>query len=357
MRQSESLLRTLVERGGSDLHLVAGSPPRIRLNGDLVQLDTQPLTAAELDAVVAEILPAGAREVFEREDGVDFAHAVEGLARFRVSLVRQLNGLAVVFRAIPDRTLSVEELEMPPVIGHLAMQRSGLILVAGKTGSGKSTTLAAMIDAINRNRRGHILTIEDPIEFLHERRRCLISQRQVGLHTPGFAEALHSALREDPDVILVGEMRDLETISLAVTAAETGILVLGTLHTNGAAAAMDRIINAFPAMKQSQIRSMLSTSLRGVISQQLARRADGRGRVAAVEVLVNTPAVSHLIREGRTDQLLGTMQAGALVGMQTRDTALRRLLDAGVITGAEAHRQALDKAEFEAVRRRGAPAP
>ncbi|MFP4080521.1 MAG: type IV pilus twitching motility protein PilT [Ectothiorhodospira sp.] len=357
MRRSDSLLRTLVERGGSDLHLVAGDPPRMRLYGDLVQLDPAPLTTADLDAMVAEILPAAAREVFDREDGADFAYAIEGVARFRVNLLRQLHGLAMVFRAIPDRSLSLESLEMPPIIGHLAMQRHGLILVAGKTGSGKSTTLAAMIDAINRSRRGHILTIEDPIEFLHERQRCLISQRQVGVHTPGFAQALHSALREDPDVILVGEMRDLETISLAVTAAETGILVLGTLHTNGAAAAMDRVINAFPAMKQPQIRAMLSTSLRGVISQQLARRADGQGRVAAVEVLVNTPAVSNLIREGRTDQLLGTMQAGALVGMQTRDNALRRLLDAGIITGAEAYHQALDKDDFESVRRRGAPGP
>ena len=350
MKRVDALLARMVEMDGSDLHMISGDPPRVRVYGDLKPLDEPVLTAEGVSDSLAEVMPEHARIVFDQEDGVDFAYEIQGLSRFRVNVFRQINGLGAVFRAIPTRSMSLEGLGLPPVVSSLSMQRHGLFLVTGKTGSGKTTTLAAVVDDINARRKGHIITIEDPIEFLHERKRSLISQRQVGLHTPGFASALRSALREDPDVILVGEMRDLETISLAVTAAETGILVLGTLHTSGAASTVDRIINTFPAQKQGQIRTMLSTSLRGVISQQLARRADGRGRVAAIEILVNTPAVSNLIREGRSDQLESTMQSGALVGMQTMDSALRRLLDAGTITGREAYEKAINKSEFESAR-------
>lgn len=350
MKRVDALLARMVETDGSDLHMIAGDPPRVRVYGDLRALENEVMNAEAVSDSLAEVMPEHARQVFEQQDGVDFAYEIQGLSRFRVNVFRQINGLGAVFRAIPSRSMSLDELGLPPVVASLSMQRHGLLLVTGKTGSGKTTTLAAVVDDINARRKGHIITIEDPIEFMHERKRSLISQRQVGLHTPSFARALRSALREDPDVILVGEMRDLETISLAVTAAETGILVLGTLHTSGAASTVDRIINTFPAQKQGQIRTMLSTSLRGVVSQQLARRADGRGRVAAIEILVNTPAVSNLLREGRSDQLESTMQSGALVGMQTMDSALRRLMEAGIITGREAYEKAINKSEFESVR-------
>ncbi|SEP90681.1 twitching motility protein PilT [Ectothiorhodospira magna] len=350
MHHVDDYLKQLMAAGGSDLHLVSGDPPRIRVHGEIRPIGDTPLQPQDLSHLMGEILSPDARIVFDRDDGVDFAYAIEGVGRFRVNLFRHLHGQAAVFRAIPECALSLSQLNLPMTLAGLGMQRQGLVLVTGKTGSGKSTTLAALVDDINQRRRGHIITIEDPIEFVHHRKRCLISQRQVGVHTKTFAAALRSALREDPDVILVGELRDLDTIALAVTAAETGILVLGTLHTNGAATTVDRIINVFPAMKQPQIRTMLSTSLRGVISQQLVCRADGEGRVLAMEILVNTPAVANLIREGRTDQLLGAMQSGALTGMQTMDTALRRLLDGGFITGREAYLQSINKAEFEAVK-------
>src|SRR3974377_1323468 len=235
-------------------------------------------------------------ERFESKDGADFAYTFEGKGRFRVNVMRQINGMGAVFRAIPSQALTLDQLNMPTAVRELCHAVSGLILVTGKTGSGKSTTLAAMIDDINRRMKGHILTVEDPIEFVHERKSCLISQREIGVHSPSFASAVHSALREDPDVVLGGELRDLETMSSAVTAAEMGILVMGTLHTNGSAATVDRMVNVFPSDKQSHVRTMLSTSLRGVISQQLLQRADKQGRVAALEILVNTPAGAHLIR-------------------------------------------------------------
>jgi twitching motility protein PilT len=264
--------------------------------------------------------------------------------------MRHLGGMGAVMRAIPSKALTMDELNLPQSIRELAKSANGLILVTGKTGSGKSTTLAAIIDDINLRLKGHILTIEDPIEFVHPRKRCLISQREVGVHAMSFSKALHSALREDPDVILVGEMRDYETISIAVTAAEMGILVMGTLHTNGAAQTVDRIVNVFPADKQSHVRTMLSTSLRGVISQQLLQRADKQGRVAALEILVNTPAVANLIRQGKLDQLETVMQSGSSQGMRTMDGAIQALLDAKSISGREAYKKGINKTRFEGVK-------
>ncbi|MEY4762860.1 MAG: hypothetical protein RLZZ200_2716, partial [Pseudomonadota bacterium] len=312
-------LMEMVDRKGSDLHLMAGDLPRIRVHGDLIALSDTPLPATAVQEALFEILPPKAVDRLEKLDGADFAYALPGYGRFRANVLRQLNGLGGVFRSIPSRMLTMEQLGMPPAIHSLARAHNGLILVTGKTGSGKSTTLASIIDDINARTKGHIITIEDPIEFVHQRKGCLISQREIGLHTQGFAAALHSALREDPDAILVGELRDLETISIAVTAAETGILVLGTLHTNGAAQTVDRVINVFPADKQQHVRTMLSTSLRGVISQQLIKRADRSGRVAALEILVNTPAVANLIRQGKLDQLENSMQSGLSTGMRTMD--------------------------------------
>jgi twitching motility protein PilT len=346
----DEFLAEVLDRKGSDLHFIAGDPPRLRLYGDLLTLRPDRLKAEFVRDALYEILPRQALERFESKDGTDFAYHLQGVARFRVNVMRQLNGMGAVFRIIPSQALTLDELNMPDAVRNLCRVVSGLILVTGKTGSGKSTTLAAMIDDINKRIKGHILTIEDPIEFVHQRKNCLISQREVGVHSPSFAAALHSALREDPDVVLVGELRDLETMSIAVTAAEMGILVMGTLHTNGAAATVDRMVNAFPADKQAHVRAMLSTSLRGVVSQQLLQRADKSGRVAALEILVNTPAVSNLIRQGKLDQLENTMQSGAQHGMRIMDTAIQQLLDQRVITGAEAYKKGINKAKFEALK-------
>ncbi|MGD8976108.1 MAG: type IV pilus twitching motility protein PilT [Gammaproteobacteria bacterium] len=346
MNLVDELLMQLVKRNGSDLHLIAGDPPRMRLNGELTTVRDSPLEPDQLQEQLGQIVPSTAASVLNKHDQADFAHEVEGLARFRVNVFRHLGGLGAIMRAIPTQAKTIEELGLPDVIGRLCKETSGLILVTGKTGSGKSTTLAAMLDDINRRMKGHILTIEDPIEFVHPRRNCLVSQREVGLHSGSFSEALHSALREDPDVILVGELRDLETMSTAITAAEMGILVMGTLHTNGAAQTVDRIVNAFPSERQSHIRTMISTSMRGVISQQLCRKKTGDGRVPAFEVMVNTPAVSNLLRQGKLDQLESAMQAGAKVGMITMDSALQSLLDRRFITGREAYERAISKDRF-----------
>ena len=346
----DEYLREVLEKNGSDLHFVAGDPPRIRLYGELQPLRNEPMDREYVRELLAEILTRRAAQRLEEMDGGDFAYSIPGLSRFRVNVFRHIGGLGAVFRAIPSKALTLDQLNMPEAVRSLCRTTNGLILVTGKTGSGKSTTLAAMIDDINLREKGHILTIEDPIEFVHPRKNCLVSQREVGLHSPGFAEALHSALREDPDVILVGELRDLETMSIAVTAAEMGILVMGTLHTNGAAATVDRIVNAFPSDKQGHVRTMLSTSLRGVVSQQLIQRADKRGRVAALEILINTPAVSNLIRQGKLDQLENTMQSGGQFGMRTMDAAIQELLDKGVISGRAAFEKAINKSRFEGYR-------
>ncbi len=353
MPEIDSYLIEIIEKRGSDLHFIAGDPPRIRLYGDLGNLRADKLAPEYVKQVLYEIMPKPAVDRFESKDGADFAYTLPERGRFRVNIMRQLNGMGAVFRVIPSKALTLDDLKMPDPVRHMCRSNNGLILVTGKTGSGKSTTLAAMIDDINSRVKGHILTIEDPIEFVHQRKSCLISQREIGVHSPSFSSALHSALREDPDVILVGELRDLETMSIAVTAAEMGILVMGTLHTNGAAPTVDRMINVFPSDKQSHVRTMLSTSLRGVISQQLLQRADKQGRVAALEILVNTPASQNLIRQGKLDQLENVMQAGGAFGMRTMDTAIQQLLDSRQVTGKEAFKKAINKARFEPVRDQG----
>jgi twitching motility protein PilT len=343
-------LRSMSMRKGSDLHVISGDPPRMRVHGDLITLAKQPLDDEELRSELFAIMTRNAQDQFNRHDAADFAHYIPDVARFRVNVFRHLNGIGAVFRGIPSRALTLDDLNMPKAVYEMSRANRGLILVTGKTGSGKSTTLAAIIDAINARIKGHILTIEDPIEFVHERKSCLISQREIGVHCASFADALHSALREDPDVVLVGELRDLETMSIAMTAAEMGILVMGTLHTNGAAATVDRVVNIFPSEKQDHVRNMLSTSLRGIVSQQLLKRRDGSGRVAALEILVNTPAVANLIRQGKLEQLENVMQSSGGTGMCTMDSMLKKLVDDGLVTGEEAYLQAFDKSKFEQYR-------
>jgi twitching motility protein PilT len=349
----DAFLLEVLEKKGSDLHFIAGDPPRIRLYGDLTSLRPDKLAPEFVKQALYEIMPKIALERFESKDGADFAYMLPDRGRFRVNVMRQLNGMGAVFRVIPSKAYTLDELKTPEAVRQMCRANNGLILVTGKTGSGKSTTLAAMIDDLNTRMKGHILTIEDPIEFVHQRKSCLISQREIGVHSSSFAAALHSALREDPDVILVGELRDLETMSIAVTAAEMGILVMGTLHTNGAAPTVDRIINVFPSDKQSHVRTMISTSLRGVVSQQLLQRADKQGRVAALEILVNTPAAANLIRQGKLDQLENVMQAGGSFGMRTMDTAIQQLLDSKQISGKEAYKKGINKARFEALKEAG----
>ena len=347
MSKIDEYLKAALKQNASDLHFVSGDPVRARIHGELGVLMDDKLTTDFVQEAIFEIMDGTTQVTFDRDDSADFAYDIPDVSRFRVNAFRHLNGIGAIFRAIPSRALTLEQLDMPPVIHDLCKQTSGMILVTGKTGSGKSTTLAAMIDQINKTMKGHILTIEDPVEFVHKTQNSLVSQREIGVHSSTFAEALHSALREDPDVVLVGEMRDLETISVAVTAAEMGILVLGTLHTNGAAPTVDRIINSFPSNKQDHIRTMISTSLRGVVSQQLLPTKGKPGRIAALEVLINTSAVSNLIRQGKLDQLETAMQSGGNVGMQTMDAALMELVEKAFVSGREAYQQANNKSKFE----------
>ena len=350
MSRVDAFLDLVVKQKGSDLHLISGNPPRIRLNGEMYPVKYRTLTSDETYELLLEIMPELAKINFEKTKGADFAYEAEGMARFRVNVFQHLTGVGAVFRVIPTEIQSLNQLMLPPALKNICRQRKGLILVTGPTGSGKSTTLAAMIDFINQEQKGHIITIEDPIEFIHQNKGCLMSQREVGSHTEHFADALHSALREDPDVILVGELRELETIHLAVTAAEMGVLVMATLHTSSASSTVDRIINVFPPDEEAFIRTMLSTSLCAVVSQQLLKTADSKGRVAAIEIMFNNAAISNCIREGKTEQIENIMQSGAMQGMQRMDTAIRRLLDAEKIDAEEAYAKAHTKSDFAHLR-------
>ena len=330
MPTMQDLLRETASKGASDLHLSTGLPPMMRLHGDVARIEAPALDAAAVTGLVHSIMTPEQRAHFEREHEVDFACELPGEGRFRVNVFVHSRGPGAVLRTIPTKIPSLESLEMPPILKELCTRERGLVLVTGPTGSGKSTTLAAMVDVINTTWDAHILTVEDPIEFVHPPKRCLVSQREVGPHTGSFSNALRSALREDPDVILIGEMRDLETISLALTAAETGHLVFGTLHTSSAPKTIDRIIDVFPAGQQGQIRTMLSESLEAVVAQTLLKKKGG-GRVAACEILVGVPAVRNLIREGKLHQIPSMMQTGQRAGMQTLDMALADLVKRGLV--------------------------
>jgi twitching motility protein PilT len=350
MARIDELFTYLKGHNGSDLHLVAGLSPRIRLHGELEPIDGWPvLSPKALAELLRELVSNAQWEEYERAGDLDFAHGLPGVGRFRVNYLRQENGPAAVFRLIPERIVSLEELNLPKSIEALAHLQHGLVLVTGPTGSGKSTTLAAIIDRINTTYDKHIVTIEDPVEFVHRNKKSVFSQREVGTDTESFGAALRAAIRQDADVVLVGEMRDLETISLAITAAEMGALVFGTLHTNGAANTIDRLIDAFPAEEQSQIRTTLAESMAGIVSQLLLRTADGHGRCAATEILLKTPGLANIIREGNTPMLITVIQGGKNQGMQLMDDSLAALVEQKRITAKDAYLKAANKARFEAM--------
>jgi twitching motility protein PilT len=339
------LLAFAVEQGASDCHLSSGEPPMIRIHGDLKKLDHPPLTKEEVHSLIYDIMNDSLRRAFEETHDVDFSFEMGEIARFRVNVFMQRKGEGAVFRTIPTKILTLEQLGLPPVLKQICDKEKGLVLVTGPTGSGKSTTLAAMIDYLNSTFEGHILTIEDPIEFVHPSKKCLVNQRELGPHTRSFANALRAALREDPDIILVGEMRDLETIQLALTAAETGHLVFGTLHTSSAPKTVDRVIDVFPPNQQAQIRAQFAESIEAVITQALVKKKTG-GRVAALEIMTGTTAVRNLIREGKVHQLPGTMQVSQKDGMQTMDMALLDLVNRGLITKEEAQSRSTNPSLF-----------
>ncbi|MGE4299408.1 MAG: type IV pilus twitching motility protein PilT [Desulfovibrionaceae bacterium] len=347
MAQIDAFFKMMHDLGASDLHLSSGSQPIIRISGEMQRIKYKVLEPDELKQLLYEITPESKVKVFEETGDVDFAYEVPGLARYRANFFLQRRGVAAVFREIPQTILTVEQLGLPEMLRNLALLPKGMVLVTGPTGSGKSTTLAAIIDYANKMRKDHILTIEDPIEFVHEPQQCLINQREVGRDTKSFKAALRGALREDPDIILVGEMRDLETIHLALEAAETGHLVFGTLHTISASKTVDRIIEVFPGDLQGQIRNGLAESLRAVVAQNLFKRVDKKGRCAALEILVGIPSVRNLIREGKTFQLDSVMETGSRYGMQTLDAEILKLLEKKMIDPEQAYAKAVDKKKFE----------
>ena len=354
MSRIDSLFQLLHSNKGSDLHLSSGNPPLLRIFGELIRVDAPAVTAEDLMGVLREMVPMERVQKFDASGDIDFAYELEGVARYRANFFRQNRGISAVFREIPQTICTVEDLGLPPMLSELALLPKGLVLVTGPTGSGKSTTLAALVDHANANRRDHIITIEDPIEFVHESKQCLVNQREIGRDSRTFGTALRAALREDPDILLVGEMRDLETISLALEAAETGHLVFATLHTISAPKTIDRIIEVFPASEQAQVRTSLSESVQAILAQTLFRRADRKGRVPALEVLLGVPAVRNMIRENKTFQLSNVLQTHRHIGMQTMDDDIERLLGQRLIAPEAALNQAQDKARIrEVIRQQG----
>jgi len=349
MAKIDAFFNFMNDHGASDLHLAAGSQPIVRVRGELERLKYPAFENDELKAMLYEIAPEYKVKVFEETGDVDFGYEIPGIARYRANFFNQKYGVAAVFRQIPSKVLTAEQLGLPPIMKKFAGLNKGLVLVTGPTGSGKSTTLAAIVDYANKTRKDHIITVEDPIEFVHQSHSCLVNHREVGLHTRSFAAALRGELREDPDIILVGEMRDLETIELALTAAATGHLVFGTLHTPSAAKTIDRVIDVFPAGQQNQIRNTLSEALKGVVAQNLFKRVDVKGRVAALEILVVTPAIANLIREAKTFQIPGMLQVGKKHGMQTLDDAITDLLNKKQISAEDAYNRCLDKNKFRSL--------
>jgi twitching motility protein PilT len=346
MAKIDAFFKLMHEQNASDLHLMAGQPPALRIHGDVERVKYKVLENDELRAMLYEIAAEDKVKTFEETGDVDFGYEIPGLARYRANFFMQKNGVGAVFREIPSNIMTCEQLGLPPVMAKLASLPRGLVIVTGPTGSGKSTTLAAIIDEANRLRADHIITIEDPIEFVHKSRGCLVNQREVGLHTKSFAAALRGALREDPDIILVGEMRDLTTMSLAIEAASTGHLVFSTLHTTSAPKTVDRIVEVFPAEEQGQIRSTLADGIRAIISQTLFKRIDKKGRAPAMEILIATPAVRNLIREGKSHQIPSAVQTGKKYGMQLLDDAIMELYNKGRISAEDAYMKANDKGRF-----------
>ncbi len=346
MAKIDAFFKLMHDQGASDLHLVAGQPPALRINGEMERIKYKILDSDDLRTMLYEIAPEQKIKVFEETGDLDFGYEIPGTARYRANFFMQRNGVGAVFREIPSEILTAQQLGLPPVLPKLALLPRGLVLVTGPTGSGKSTTLAALLDVANRQRKEHIITIEDPIEFVHQSKGCIINHREVGIHTKSFAAALRGALREDPDIILVGEMRDLETISLAIEAASTGHLVFSTVHTVSAIKTIDRIIEVFPSHEQPQIRSTLADGIRGVIGQTLIKRIDRRGRIAAFEIMIATPAVRNLVREGKTHQISSMIQTGKKYGMQLLDDAIMDLCQQGKISPNDAYARANEKARF-----------